>query len=186
MNRRTQYRRVLRRELHGSRAVPATALAVVLVLILAAIGTIVVLAALGQRTALDWTAAILTPATPAGSAALYGGCVLLGVLLVVTGSSPARRARHEMVADRAAVIVDDDVLASALAGEAARVAKIGVAQARAVVRRTRAVVVLTPVSGLAIDATAVSAALDRMVDAMRLRNRLRLRVVVSRDGEVGG
>jgi hypothetical protein len=186
MDERVRYRRIVRRELHASRAVPAMTVAVLLILAVAAIGTVAVLAASGNPGPLTWAKTVAAAGAAAGhSAVLASGCVATGLLLLISALSPGRRARHELLNGRAAVVVDDSVLAAALAREAARAAGLAAGQAVATVHRRRAAVVLTPTSGVPIGADAVAGAVRRMSGAVPLRHPLRVRVTIARSGKVG-
>lgn len=183
-------RRVLRRELHSSRAGAAITVAVILILLLAALGALCVLLALrsplvsgvpdGLRAALAQLAGSAPPAS-----VLAGGVLaaILGILLVLIGATPGRRRRRALPSERAAVVADDAVIANALAAEAASVAGVERGQVRVIVDRRRATARIVPTSGSDLDTDAVREALGRNAPAYGLARPAR--VVVADEGRVG-
>lgn len=185
------YSRIQRREMHSPRSTVAIVIAVVLILALAYLATEIVLAAIGA------SALLLSPAGMVGDIAALNGAalgilgaaggvlVLLGVILLVVALRPGRRARHAERSDRAAIVIDDEVIASALVRAAAN--QNGVSPDRAVgsVSHRRATVRITPSSGLVVDAQAVSTAVRDSLDAWGLTPKLRAKVVIAKSGRVG-
>jgi hypothetical protein len=184
-------RRILRRELHSPRSVAAIAVAVVLVLGLAWVGTEVVIALLGLPTLLVAPAdmvgsALRLPEAPAAIVVAAGAvAAVIGIALIVLALRPGRRARHVLAADRAVVVVDNEVVASAIARHASLAADVDPDHTTVSVSRRSAVVDLVPASGIPVDRAAVAATVDRQIASYRLRDRLSSRVRVSERGRVG-
>lgn len=184
--------RVLRRELHSSKAGPAITVAILAILALAWLGTECVLAALGRPALLLAPTAMATdlrglPSLPAPT--LIGAGVVLGVigiLLIIAALTSGRRGRHVIDAGRTAAVVNDEVIASALARSAATQAGISPDRAVASVGRRSASVRITPISGLPIDRDAVQQAVRERADSLSLTPALRTRVTIAKNGKVGG
>lgn len=180
-------RALSRRERHRSRST-----AVVIALVLAALAAIIV----GIEVALALLAlpALLVAPTDAlaalGSgewwiAAGAGLLALLGLIAIISAVTPGRRSRHELVRDGMTVIVDDDVLASAISRSAAGTAGIPADQVTTTVGRRTARVETRPTSGRAIDDEAVRAATATLIDGLAPRPALRPSLSVSTRGVVG-
>ena len=96
-----------------------------------------------------------------------------------------RRARHSLVGERSAVVVDNAVIASALARHAARAGAVDPDSTRVTVGHRRATVEITPTSGFAVDTAAVEAAVTTQLESFGLRPLLAPRVIVHTHGKVG-
>ncbi|PZF61845.1 hypothetical protein DEI81_10660 [Curtobacterium sp. MCBD17_013] len=184
-------RRVARRETHSSKAVPAVVTAVLVILACAYAGREVVLAMLGMRPLLaapgDMGAALVAASTVAAAWLIVGGVVvaLIGVLLVVVALRASRRPRRTLHSDRTVVVVDDRVIASALARRAADAAGVDPDATLVTVGRRTAEVRLTPTSGLPVDREAVVTAVDDEIARSDARPPLRSRTTIERTGKVG-
>jgi len=184
-------RRVLRRETHSSRSRTAVVVALLAVVALAWVATEGVLALLGSRPLLMTPAAMLTgieglPAAPAAVLVVAGAVIAVaGVALVLVAVLPGRRGRRVLVDERAAVVVDDRALASALVREATSLGGADPDHAVATVGARTAVVRITPTSGVAFDRDAVTAALTRRLAAVPLTPPLRPRITLTKEGRVG-
>ncbi|TFC37833.1 DUF6286 domain-containing protein [Cryobacterium sp. TMT2-14] len=189
---RSTYQRLSRRELYSSRSVAAITLAILAIAACLWLMIEIVLNLLGRPGLL---------ATPAGMAGAVAGVssappvfvgglgltgALIGLLLLVVAVTPGRRSRHLLETERAATIVDNEVIASALAREAARVAGLAPDNARVTVTPRSATVHLTPTSGTAIDQQAVLTAVREQIVAFGLLRSLHAKVVVVSTGRVGG
>lgn len=185
------YRRVRRRELHASRAVPAIILAVLAIIALAWIGTESVLAALGQKALLLSPAMMATDiiglaAVAAGALIGIGiGLVVVGIIVLLIGLSSGRLARHTIASDRAVVVVHNEMVASALVRQASTAASTDPDRAVASVGRRRATVRLTATSGTPIDQREVESILTDQLARYDLRPKVKARVRVNREGKVG-
>lgn len=188
------YRRVLRRETHSPRAVLAITVAVVVILLCAYLGAEIILAMLNQPALLaapeDMLIALSTLGTSSVAIPITLGIALmvLGLLLLIAALTPGRRARHQLAASRAAVVVDDEVIASALARHAAYAAYAGNTNPDNVIvsiSARHATVRLTPTSGTPVQRDAVSDAVQKQLTAFQLHPPIRSSVVIASRGKVG-
>jgi hypothetical protein len=191
MSNTTLYRRLNRRETHSPLSGLAIVLAVLAILVLAYFGTEFALRLFGfaPLLAAPMTLAqgvIDAPTYPAP--ALIGGGIVaavIGLILVIVALSGARRARHTLTSDRAATVIDNEVIASALARHAARAAHTSADNTSVTVSHRTAVVRVTPASGTEVDTAAVTAAVDEQLAAYDLKPSIRSRVIISNQGKVG-
>ncbi|MBK4348208.1 hypothetical protein [Lacisediminihabitans changchengi] len=181
------YPRILRRETHRSRSVAVSVALALFILVAAYVGLECGLAAFGAgpllvspAAAIDWLGSKeIIVYVAAGVAAVLGIALLLLAIL------PGRRARHAVPNERMAVVVDDGVLAGALARDARRVADVAPDRVHADVSKRRARIVITPTSGVPVDAPAAQAIADGLLTTLAPRPSVRARVVVSTRGTVG-
>lgn len=185
------YRRLNRRETHSPLSGLAIVLAVLAILVLAYLGTEFVLRAFGFAPLLVAPQAIAqavvdAPAYPAWTL-IAGGIVaaIIGLVLVIVAVTGARRARHTLTSERAATVIDNEVIASALARHAASAAHTSADNTSVSVSHRTAVVRVTPASGTAVDAAAVTAAVDEQLRSYDLKPSIRSRVIISTEGKVG-
>ncbi|MDQ0925099.1 hypothetical protein QF038_003607 [Pseudarthrobacter sp. W1I19] len=188
--------RILRRETHSSRAVVATA-AAVLVIVFAAYGLLEAgVHAIGQPAWLiePQVAAERLVALPAGIPPLLLGAIgavlaMFGLVFFLNGILPGRRARHLLArggnADGPAVVVDDEVVASSLARRARLAANVTPEQVMVVVSQRQVVVNVRPTSGVPVDPDAVLAAVGSEVAAMALNPSPEVHVNVAPTGVIG-
>ncbi|MBF4606125.1 hypothetical protein [Curtobacterium sp. VKM Ac-1393] len=187
------YRRLLRRETHASRS-GAVVVAMLIALVLAATavfaGALVLLdqnvlgvdpravvdAALAAPDGLDTTLVV-------GIAAIVA---LVGLVLLLQGVLPQRRPRHAMASDRLAVVVDDEVLASAAARAARSPTRLGPDAAVGTVGRRTVEVVLRPAAGVDVPVVAATEAVEREFAAIDARPAVAPRVRVQPTGRVDG
>jgi Family of unknown function (DUF6286) len=185
------YRRILRRELHSPRSVLAISVAFAVIVLCVYVGTEIVLAMLNHRALLaapqDMLAALSALGSTPVAVPITVGVILavVGVLLIVAALTPGRRARHQLAADRAAVVVDDEVIASALARNAARVGNIDPDNTVVSVSAHNAEVHLTPATGTPVDREAVSDSVKAQLATFRLTPSVRSSVVIATRGKVG-
>jgi hypothetical protein len=157
--------RIIRRETHSSRAVPS-GIAALLVILLAVYGLLEsALRAVGQppwlidpQSGLDALARLPEGVSPALLGALGVVLALLGVVFLLNAVLPGRLARHTLPGARTAVVVDDEVIAAALARRARLAAGVTREQVLVVVSRTAVTVNVRPTSGIAVDEADVLAA----------------------------
>ncbi|WP_216698712.1 DUF6286 domain-containing protein, partial [Arthrobacter sp. H41] len=102
---------------------------------------------------------------PAGAepAALGMGSLLLfavGLALFLLAVLPGRRIRYVVPSGRAAVVVDAEVLASALARRARQAAGVAPEQVMVTVGRKTADIQVRPTSGIPVDAAGVQSAVE--------------------------
>lgn len=186
------YARIIRRETHSPRTVTTIVLAVVIALACVYAGTELVLRMLRQppllvtpEAALDWVAAL--PTLQPLSAISAGGIVLalIGLLLMLHAIRSGRLARHQMVHEGRAVIVDNGVLASSIARTVALVAGIPQSQALVSVSHRRVIVDVTPTSGIPVDEAEIRAAVADEIASYDLRPPVRHTVRINTTGAVG-
>ncbi|AOX45813.1 DNA/RNA endonuclease G [Microbacterium sp. BH-3-3-3] len=115
-------RTVVRRETHSPRTVAMIVVAVLLLLVLAYAAVEIVLNLVGQPALLvapgeALNAVVAAPTALLPVAFIVGGIVLalVGVLVLVLALKPGRLSRHEMAWGERAVVVDNGVVASAVA-----------------------------------------------------------------------
>jgi hypothetical protein len=190
---RATYRRLLRRETHVSRS-GAVVVAVLIALVLAAIavfaGALVLLdqnvLGVDPRAVVDTALAApdgLDTTIVLGVAAIVA---LVGLVLLLQGILPQRRPRHAMTSERLAVVVDDEVLASAAARAARSATRLGTDAAVGTVGRRTVDVVLRPAAGVDVPALAATEAVEREFEAIDALPPLAARVRVQPTGRVDG
>lgn len=115
-------RTVVRRETHSPRTVAMIVVAVLLLLVLAYAAVEIILNLIGQPALLvapgeALNAVVAAPTALLPVAFIVGGIVLalVGVLVLVLALKPGRLSRHEMAWGERAVVVDNGVVASAVA-----------------------------------------------------------------------
>jgi hypothetical protein len=136
------------------------------------------------------SAALALAGLPAGvNRGLLGlsGAVLAmaGLFLVVVAVRPGRRGRRALPGDRIAVVVDDEVLASALARRARAAAVVRPEQVNVVMSDHEAIVNVRPTSGIPVRAEDVLAAAEDELARLRPAPYPQLRVRVEGTGVVG-
>lgn len=190
-------RRVVYRETHSSRAAVAIA-AAVLVMVLAGYGLLeAAVHAIGQPAWLiePQVAAERIVALPAGISPLLLGAIgavlaMLGLIFLLNGLLPGRRARHVLsgagpAAGRTAVVVDDEVIASSLARRARLAANVTPEQVMVVVSQRQVQVNVRPTSGVPVDDGTVLAAIQDELDRMALEPSPAPRINVTHSGVIG-
>lgn len=191
MSTSTLYRRIARRETHSPRSLPAIVLAVIVILGCVYLAIEAVLQLLAQpalSTRLIGVARFVVdagtyPPTTMATAGIV--TTIVGIALLIVAVTGGRRARHLVETDRTVTVVDNEVVASALARYAAQAGDVDPDNARVSVSHRDAVVRLTPASGTRVDADAVSAVVREQLDSYGLRPQTRSRVVVDTAGKVG-
>jgi len=185
------YGRISRRELHSPRSVAAIAVAVVVILLCGLLGTEVVLLLIDQPALLATPAELAAGVASASTvpapllAAIAVGCALLALVLLVVAVAPGRRARHVIDSERTVTVVDDEVIASALAGRAARVGGVDPDSTQVSISRRLATVHLVPTSGQPVQPDSVQRAVRDQLDGLHLRPQLQTRIHVALGGKVG-
>lgn len=154
-NEQATYRRVLRRETHAPRTIPAVVVASAGLLILVAI----VVGAVGwlidplfrQGVTASYAAAARIASTRPVLIAVGAAAVLIAGVLLTLALLPGRRARRARTTDRTALLVDDGVIADSVAEAVARRAGVVRSQVSVTIGRRIAVVRITPTSGIPVD-----------------------------------
>jgi hypothetical protein len=184
--------RAVRRETSSSRANAVGLVALAVTALCAYLLLETTLQALGQR---EWlinpedaarAVANLPEGTNRGLLGLLGAVVAMaGLAFVIVAARPGRRGRRELPGERIAVVVDDEVLASALARWARAAAVVRPEQVTVVVSVGEAVVNVRPTSGIPVRAEDVLAAVEDELGRLRPRPYPQLRVRVEGTGVVG-
>jgi hypothetical protein len=192
--RQPDMRRVVYRETHSSRAAVAV-VAAVLVMGLAGYGLLEsAVHAIGQPAWLiePQLAAERIVALPAGVPPLLlgaGGAVvaMVGLFFLLNAVLPGRRARHVLNCggSSTAVVVDDEVIASALARSARLAANVTPEQVMVVVSQRQVIVNVRPTSGVPVTENAVLAAVQDELREMSLDPLPEVRVNISTAGVIG-
>jgi hypothetical protein len=184
--------RIVKRETHTSRAVVSVIAAG---LVMAVFGYALLetgVRAIGQPPWLvdPQTAAERVVALPAGITPLLLGVTgavvaMAGLFFFLNAVLPGRRARHLLPDRRAGVVVDDEVIAAALARRARLAANVAKEQVMVVVSRNRITVNVRPTSGVPLRPDAVLEAVRREVEEMRPWPMPEVRIQVATAGVVG-
>lgn len=193
---RPDMRRITYRETHSSRAAVSVA-AAILVLVLAAYGVLESgVHAVGQPAWLiePQVAAQRIVDLPAGISPLLLAVIgavlaMLGLIFLLNGLLPGKRARHLLAGGRGerlpAVVVDDEVIASSLARRARLAANVTPEQVMVVVSQRQVLVNVRPTSGVPVDQDAVLAAVQDELERMMLEPVPVARVNVTASGVIG-
>lgn len=184
--------RVLRRETHSSRA-PLSVIAAILLGLLAVYGLLEsMLRVLGQPAWLidPLTAAQRLAGLPAGISAMLLGAtgallLLVGLIFLSHALLPGRRARHVIADPRVAVVVDDEVIASALARRTRMAAGVTREQVMVVVSARTVQVNVRPTSGIMVDEDHIRVSVEAELEAMALDPAPAVVVNLARTGVVG-
>ncbi|MBF4551151.1 DUF6286 domain-containing protein [Pseudoclavibacter sp. VKM Ac-2888] len=185
------YKRVARRETHSPRSALAIVLTVLLIIVAAWVGTEVVLALLALPALLVAPVDMFTSTLgfleqPAQYVGIAGVVVaILGLVLLIAGLAPGRRARHALRSSRTATVADNAVIASALARHAALAGSVSPDNVTVSVSHRRADVHLVPASGVPVDAASIEAAVTRQLEQYELTPRVTAKVRVAENGKVG-
>lgn len=187
------YRRVVRRETSASRSGTVVIAMLVLLVIAAAAVFAAALVLLDQRVlgidprdVVDGAARAprgLDTTITVGIAAIVA---FLGLVFLAQGLLPQRRPRHAMSSDRLAVVVDDEVLASAAARAARSATRLGPDAAVGTVGRRTVDVVLRPAAGVDVPAVAATEAVAAEFAAIDTQPPVTARVRVQPTGRVDG
>lgn len=185
-------RRIARRETRRSRALTSIITASALLLLLLWLSTETVLSVTGNKALLaspaqmlQWLAGLTTATLPAGLVAAGAGLMILGLIFLVLALRAGRRSRHVLASDRAAVVVDDEVIAAALSRSARTASRLAPEQVATTVGRRTVDVVLHPSSGTPADSDAAEAAVRDEIDRYGFAVPPRVTVRTSQKGALG-
>lgn len=185
-NRRSTYTRIARRETHSPRSVLAVILAIILILAAAYAITEIILAMLTKPALLvapkDASQSLIDASTLPVGALIAAGIVLLvvGLILIATALTAGRRARHVITTDRAVTVVDNEVIASALARHASYAGGTSPDNTRVSVSHRRAVVEVTAASGTKAPSRAILDAVNEQLDLYGLKPAVKGKVNIQR------
>lgn len=178
MSETTAYRTLLRGHRRSGRTLATSVLAFVLTLVLVAVLVAVVWSAIDPSTGTvirerlhdSWSLVRTSSWFVVGGVA----AVVAGLWLVVLAVSPGRRHRRSRMTDRNAFVVDDTVLADAIAENVARACGLDRRQVGAVVGKRSASVSVTPTSGVTVDREAAQQAASDLVRELGFELRVRV------------
>lgn len=182
--------RAMRRETHAPRTLEMTIVVLLVVACLLWIATETVLQLssrppllVSPTDMLAWAGELPDVAPPWAVGTAAGTAAIVGAVLFGLAVSPGRRARHALEGAGSAVLVDNGVIAAAVAG---RVAEEAGLRAEAVVVGVGHRVVdisVRPDLGLPVDAEGVRRAADTEITDYRTVPALRARVRIARERE---
>ena len=183
--------RIQRRETHSPRAILAIAIATILILVFAWLGLELVLSLLHLPALLiapsDMLTATARLATYPRAAVAASGAIAtaVGLTLIIAALAPGRRARHVIDSERAVIVVDNEVIASALARTAAEAGGVARDNTVVTVSNRRAVIRIIPTSGVPVPSAAVTEAVTEQLQSFDLRPPLTAQVIIDTVGKVG-
>jgi hypothetical protein len=125
----------------------------------------------------------VTPPVLLGAAGVL--VALIGLIFLCNGLLPGRRARHVIAHPRVAVVVDDEVIASALAKSARMAAGVTREQVMVVVSARLVQVNIRPTSGIRLSETHIQAAVEAQLAAMDLQPAPSVTVKLADGGVIG-
>ena len=184
------FHRIVRRETHSPRTVAMIIAVVILILALVYVGVEIVLDLLSQpallagpEAALAWIVGLPT-AQPAG-AVVAGGLALavVGLVFVFLAVAPGRLPKHEMTWPDRAVVVDNGVIAAALAQRISDETGISRDHISVGVSHRRVDATVTPGPGGSLDAAGVHELVDAEIAAYQLAPPVATRVRILRPPE---
>lgn len=183
----TVLRTVVRRETHSPRTVAMLVVVVLLLLVLAYAAVEIILNLVGAQPLLvapgeALNAVVTAPTALMPVAFIVGGIVLalLGLIVLILALKPGRLSKHEMAWGERAVVVDNGVVASAIAQHLSN--ESGIARDDIVVgvaHRSVDVTVRPPV-GIPVDEAQLRRIVDEEVAAYKLTPAVRSHVRVER------
>jgi hypothetical protein len=179
-------RRVIRRETHSPRTVAMFVAVVLLILALAYIGLEIVLSLaaqpallLGPAAAAGWLVGL--PTQPAGLV-IAGSIALavIGLIFIWLAVTPGRLSKHALEAGNRAVVVDNGVIASALAQHIADETGIPRDDITVGVGHRSVDVTMRPGAGIPLDQATVQSVAEQELQTYRLTRSIRTRVRIER------
>lgn len=186
-------RRVVRRETHSPRTVAMFIAVILLVLALAYIGLEIVLSLaaqpallLGPAAAGGWLVGL--PTTQPAGLVITGSVVLalIGIVFVVLALTPGRLSKHTLESGDRAVVVDNGVIASALAQHLSEETALARESITVGVGHRSVDVTVRPGVGIPLDKNAVQSAAEAELQTYRLTRSVRTRVRIERANEKEG
>lgn len=179
--------RVVRRETHSPRTTAMFAAVILVIAALAYAGTEIVLSLLGAPALLVAPAAafawlVALPSAEPAAAVIAGGVLLavIGTILVLLAVAPGRLSKHEVTWGERAVVVDNGVIASALAQHLSTETGLAREKVAVGVAHRSIDITVTPGAGVPIDADRVRELADAEIAEFRLTRPVRTRVRVQR------
>lgn len=180
-----QYRVLLRSHTRSARAFPAVTVAVIALLLTLGVATLLVWSLIDPpvgtavRDRVDEAAGRVQPWLQITVGVVL---VLLAIGFVVLALTPGRRHRRVRITERAALVVDDAVIAGGVADIVARDCGLDRRQVSAVVSRRNVTVRVVPTSGVEVDRDAATRVASDLLE--RLGFPARVDVSVEKKGVV--
>lgn len=185
-------RRTGRRETHSPRSALSIVTAAVLLAAVLWLALELVLSATGNAALLIAPAELMQRTASLGTATVPAALTAAGIVIAVAGVAyvlaailPGTKPRHVIENPRSAVVVEREVLASALARTARTMSRLAPEQVTASVGHRDVQVRVHPTSGKPVDQQAIQEAVDREVSGYSLARALKVTVVVAPQGAVG-
>ncbi|WP_323960029.1 hypothetical protein GC088_00825 [Arthrobacter sp. JZ12] len=182
----------IHRETHSSRAVPSVILAGLLIVACLYVMLEAALKALGQdpwltspEDAAAWVGSLPGSASPAVLAAAGALIFIVGLIFLLAALLPGRRARLTIPNDRAAVVVDAEVLASSLARRARLAAGVAPEQVLVTIGRRLVDVQVRPTSGTPVSERSVREAVEDELVRTSVDPIPEVRVAIAESGVIG-
>lgn len=176
-------KRAVRRELHSPRTVATVVVLLLFIVAVAYCGVEIVLRRIGApalltapEDALRWLATVHERQPQAGVIIVGALVALAGVILLWLGISPGRRARHQIQSTKHSVVVDNAVIASAVAESARRALDLPRGGVVVGIGHRRADLTIRPEPGQNIDKERVRAIADEQIAGYALATPLTVRV----------
>jgi Family of unknown function (DUF6286) len=185
------YSRIERRETSSPRSALAITLAVIVILLCAYAAVETILSMTNQPALLASPdamaeAIVALPSYPSGILIAAGLlAAVIGLILIIVSLTPGWRPRHRLPTGRVVTIVDDEVIASALARQASFEGNVDPDNARVSMSRRRALVTLTATSGRKINAQPVQDAVAGQLSSFELSPSVSSKVVIGSERKVG-
>ncbi|WP_028265655.1 DUF6286 domain-containing protein [Arthrobacter sp. MA-N2] len=187
-----ELQRILKRETRSSRAGMA-GLAAALVIVACVYALLEsALRALGQppwlidpQAAAERLTVLPEGTSPLLLGALGGVIAMVGLIFFLNAVLPGRKSRHLLPDPRAGVVVDDEVIASALARAARTAGNVTQEQVMVVVSQRQVVVNVRPTSGVPLSEGRILAAVENELQEMRPSPMPAVRVNVATSGVIG-
>lgn len=183
-------RRVVRRETHSPRTVAVFVAVILLILALAYVGLEVVLYLASQPALLagpvaGWGWLLGLPKAQPAGLVIAGSVVLamIGLVFIWLAVTPGRLSRHRLEAGGRAVVVDNGVIASALAQHLAEETGIVRENITVGVGHRSVDVTVRPGVGIPLDKSTVQSAAEAELGTYRLVRPVRTRVRIERPTE---
>lgn len=183
---------ILKRETRSSRAV-ASVIAAVLVIAFCGYALLeTAVRAIGQppwlidpETAAERIVALPDNIPPLLLTVTGAVMAMAGLFFLLNAVLPGRRARHLLRDRRAAVVIDDEVIASALARRARLAANVTQQQVMVIVSRRQVLVNVRPTSGVPLNAGTVLAAVRQELEEMSPSPMPDVKINVATSGVIG-
>ncbi len=184
--------RIVRRETHSSRAVPATITAILLLAAVAWAGVEILLSLLesdpllvSPAAAESWLLGLPDATLQAGLAAAGIGLGIIGLVFLGLAVSPGRKGKHALASDRSAVVADDRVIASAISRQASLAAGLSPDQVVTTIGTRTVEVTLHPSTGRPVDRAPVLDAVAQELDRYQLKPAPKTKVRITEKGALG-